>query len=154
MRVFRLGKAAHARSVMDGEGARLWGGRWNPPGLPVVYTSESLALAVLEQLVHADLADLPDDLVATTLEIPDALPVATLDDLPARWRDHPAPSEVQALGAAWLEAEETPVLRVPSAVLPREHNRLINPRHPLAARIHVVGNEPFAWDPRLSGIDR
>lgn len=153
MRVFRLGKAAYAASVMDGEGARLWGGRWNPPGLPVVYTSESLALAVLEQLVHADLADLPDDLVATTLEIPDGLPSTTLDDLPAGWRDHPAPPEVQELGAAWLVAAETPVLRVPSAVVPREHNRLINPRHPLAARVRVVGSEPFVWDPRLSAAD-
>ena len=55
---------------LDGEGARLHGGRWNSVGTPVVYTSSTLALAVLEMLVHVDPEDLPKDLVALRPDVP------------------------------------------------------------------------------------
>jgi RES domain-containing protein len=146
--VYRLSKRAYAASGMDGEGARLWGGRWNPPGHPVVYASESLSLAVLEQLVHADPSDLPVDLVAVTIEIPDELPAPEPPALPDNWRELPAPHETQAMGAEWIDSRSTAVLRVPSAVLSTELNRFINPRHADARRIAITGQEPFSWDPR------
>jgi hypothetical protein len=36
---WRIVKRRYASSAFDGEGARLYGGRWNSPGTPVVYSS-------------------------------------------------------------------------------------------------------------------
>ena len=54
MRVWRLTHRKWALSAFDGQGAYLFGGRWNPKGVRCVYTSTSSALAVLEVLVHMD----------------------------------------------------------------------------------------------------
>ncbi|MBI5171468.1 MAG: RES domain-containing protein [Candidatus Melainabacteria bacterium] len=56
---------------MDGEGARLFGGRWNSPGLPAIYTSSHLSLAALELLVHLNFDNLPADLVWLKIEVPE-----------------------------------------------------------------------------------
>lgn len=149
MRCYRLCRAPFR--AIDGEGARLYGGRWNRPGRPVVYTSGSLALAALEYLVHVDPADVPADLLALTLEVPDHLEVQALDaaTLPSDWMHYAAPAACQSAGAAWLAAGETAMLRVPSAPVPEEWNLLLNPRHPDAAQMKVVAERPFVFDPRL-----
>jgi RES domain-containing protein len=136
---------------MGGEGARLNGGRWNSEGVAAVYTSSSLALAALEYLVHVDIEDVPDDLVAMAIEVPgDAgLTSVAVGDLPADWNkgpDHPA---CVAIGDAWLADGATLLLRVPSAVVPEDWNLLINPRHPRARDVAVRSVRPFAFDPRL-----
>ena len=83
MIVYRLAKAAF--TALDGEGARLFGGRWNSPGRPMIYTAASPSLAVLEVLVHLDLPiDLmPDDYRLLAIEIPDDAPIERLDQAPA-----------------------------------------------------------------------
>ena len=73
MRLWRLSKARWARTPLDGEGARRTGGRWNPPGRPVVYCGSTLSLATLEVLVHMSLETMPDDYVVIALEVPDDL---------------------------------------------------------------------------------
>jgi RES domain-containing protein len=150
MRVWRLCKRRHA--AFDGEGARLAGGRWNPPGAAVVYASESLSLAALELLVHCDPALLPDDLVAIAAEIPDALGVRRLEEeaLPRGWRRHPAPESLRRLGAEWLHECGTAGLSVPSAVVPRERNVLLNPAHPDFRKVRVGAPEAFSLDARLA----
>ncbi|HEY1434359.1 MAG TPA: RES domain-containing protein [Thermoanaerobaculia bacterium] len=150
MKVWRLCKRRHA--AFDGEGARLAGGRWNPRGVAVVYASESLALAALELLVHADPALLPKDLVAIPAEIPDALRVGRVDEtaLGRDWRRHPAPESLSRLGAEWLERRETVALSVPSAVVPRERNVLLNPAHPDFRHVRVGAPDAFSFDPRLT----
>ncbi len=149
MRVWRLCRRAHA--AFDGEGARLAGGRWNRRGTPVVYVSQSLSLAALELLVHADAALLPDDLVAIPAEIPDALSIETLDaaDLPRDWRRYPAPESLAERGTAWARAARSPALSVPSAVVPSERNFLLNPAHPDFGKIRIGKPERFALDGRL-----
>lgn len=137
--------------TLDGEGARLHGGRWNSEGVPVVYASSTLALAALEYLVHVDPEEVPADLVAVRIEVPDDLPSEEVEsaDLPTDWNrvpDHPACIH---LGDAWAAGAHTASLRVPSALVPEEHNVLINPRHPQAGRIAVTHTRPFAFDPRL-----
>ena len=149
MRVFRICSKAHA--AFDGEGARLYGGRWNRRGTAVVYASDSLALAALELLVHADADLLPDDLVSVAAEVPDGLRVESVapSDLPRDWRRHPAPETLAERGTAWARAGRTAVLAVPSALVPRERNFLLNPAHPDFKKIRTQTPEPFALDTRL-----
>lgn len=150
-RVWRLCKRKHAASAFDGEGARLTGGRWNPPGLPVVYASETISLAALEALVHMDPDDAPEDLVVIPVDIPDDVAVAevTARMLPNDWRSTPAPTRLQQLGANWTQTGKTAVLSVPSVLVPQERNCVFNPEHPDFARIRRGIPEPFVIDPRL-----
>jgi len=149
MYVYRLCRASF--KALDGEGARLSGGRWNSPGRPVVYASSTLALAALEYLVHLDPADAPADLVALTIEIPDALPVQTVDvtSLPAGWAEATGSTACQKIGDAWLAAGARAVLRVPAAPSPEDENVLVNPLHPAVGSLAIVAERPFTFDPRL-----
>ena len=148
MFVYRLCRAAFAS--LDGEGARLYRGRWNSPGQRVVYTSGSLALASLEYMVHVPAELVPVDLVALTIQIPDDISPAPLDvdALPSDWHefaDHPACRDA---GDAWLRRGEM-LLRVPAAPIPTELNVLINADHSEAHRVTVVARRPFRFDPRF-----
>ena len=136
---------------LDGEGASLYGGRWNSEGVPVVYTSSTLALAALEFLVHVDIEDVPNDLVALGLEVPADAGAKTVavNDLPSDWNqlpDHPACAKI---GDDWVAEGKALLLCVPSAVVPEESNLLINPDHPRARDVVVASVRPFAFDSRL-----
>ncbi|HUZ13811.1 MAG TPA: RES family NAD+ phosphorylase [Caulobacteraceae bacterium] len=143
MIVHRLAKAAFTR--LDGEGARLFGGRWNSPGRPATYTAASPSLAVLEVLVHLDLpAELmPADYHLLAMEIPDDAPTERLGDIPAD-----ADARL-AMGDSFLARGAALILLVPSIVVPQEHNAIVNVRHPAIAGVRVVTDEPFTFDPRL-----
>lgn len=149
MPVWRLAKEAYC--LPTGEGAYKYGGRWNPPGFTIVYTSESVALAALEALVHADSDLLPDDLIVLKGDIPSTLPLQTVsvNDLPPNWHEIPGPRALHRIEVDWLRANQTVALRVPSAIIAQEHNVLLNPAHPDFARIHWKTVGPFHWDPRL-----
>jgi RES domain-containing protein len=148
--VWRLARLAHVK--LDGEGARLAGGRWNSRGYPAVYTSSRLSLAALELLVHTDVPLVPPDLVACEIDVPDTPDIETVEfaDLPRDWRLPGHPS-CRALGDRWLDAGRTVVLRVPSAVVPEEWNYIINPAHRAAKAIEIVRRRKFAFDSRLLG---
>lgn len=151
MIVWRVSRRAYAESPLSGEGARLHGGRWNHVGVAVVYTSESLSLAVLEYLVNLSIVDLPDDLVSIQIEIPNRLKRSeiSVSGLPKNWRTYPATDELKDIGTEWARKANTAVLVIPSVVIPSEHNYLINPKRPLASRIKVVSIQPFAIDARI-----
>jgi RES domain-containing protein len=147
VRLYRLGTIPHP--VWDGTGASLHGGRWNPPGMPVIYAAGSLALAMLERLVQR--RELGGTLVVEA-ESPDDIPWADLLQAPPLgWRALGSPEAVAA-GEAWLREGRTALLRVPSALVPREPNWVINVRHPDARRIEAGAAEPLEWDPRLFGV--
>lgn len=151
MRVWRLCKAKHAGTPLSGEGARLHGGRWNHVGTPMVYTSASLSLAILESLVHLEAGDLPPDYVSIAFDLPDDLPKTTLSpqDLPVGWDLIPGPKTLKDLGTAWAQAGREAILLVPTAITPDEWNVLLNPLHPEMARVTAHPPAPFAFDPRL-----
>jgi RES domain-containing protein len=136
---------------MDGEGARINGGRWNPVGTPMVYCAGSLALAALETLVHVGPANAPTDLMAITVELEDSsLEEIHVSALPPNWRDTPAPAELARRGKEWIDSGRTVVLKVPSAIVPVESNYLLSPDHPDYRAIVKLGPvEPFLFDPRL-----
>lgn len=149
--VWRITTARHAERAFDGEGARLYGGRWNHSGTPLVYTSLTLSLCALEYFVHLDPGLAPRSLVAIRAEIPADLRIGSLDarELPPDWRVYPAPDSLKDLGTAWARGREAAVLSVPSAIIPRERNVLLNPAHPDFGRLRIHPAEPFAFDPRM-----
>ncbi|MDT0632937.1 RES family NAD+ phosphorylase [Rubrivirga litoralis] len=148
--VWRLVKARWAATAFDGEGARRGGGRWNSPGVPVVYLAGTLELAQLEVLVNLPTPRLLGSYVAFRVSVPSGLVEAVAPrELPADWRRDPAPRSAQAVGDAWVRAERSAVLRVPSAVVPSSPNYLVNPAHPDARRLVVDGPFDPALDPRL-----
>ena len=143
--VYRVCRARYAR--LDGEGARLVGGRWNSPGRSVVYMAESVALVVLENLVHMSRQDFPIGYVCVSAVTPDSISIATEQDLRLRadlWK-----LSSQDLGDWWIDSKESAVLEVPSAVVADEHIYLLDPAHPDFVRI--VANPPalFHFDLRL-----
>jgi RES domain-containing protein len=150
MRVYRIAKRQIIQDL-TGKGARLYGGRWNRKGTPVVYSSESRSLATVEYLVHIPPSIIPPDVCMAELEIPgpDSVEPVPMESLPPDWRDFPAPEELASLGEAWIRGGNSPVLRVPSAVVKNEWNYLLNPRHPLFGSIRVMAIEDWLFDPRL-----
>jgi RES domain-containing protein len=143
--------APHAAPPLDGEGARLYGGRWNYPGTAVVYTAETLALAALEMLVHIDPDLAPTDLVAIPTVVPESTRIEeiTLAEFPPNWRSTPAPEALQEIGTTWVRHASSLVLRVPSAVIPEEYNYLVNPAHPDQPQLKVGQSKPFTFYSRL-----
>ena len=150
MRIYRLTASRYVATAFSGEGTRRVGGRWTPVGYPVAHTSISIALAVLETLVHVDPSVMPAHRVIA-VDIPEAIPVTatSIADLPDDWRRTPPPSRLRELGKAWLDAGETALLRVPSVIVPEEPNYLINPRHADFLRLVIHPPAPFEIDRRL-----
>jgi len=150
MRLWRL--CASRYPPFDGEGARRVGGRWNNPGMPMVYASQHLSLAVLESLVHYDVAFLPEDLMAHAVDLPDEhISILDIASLPAGWSDDPAFVASRQVGDAWLREGSGLALAVPSAIITDEYNVLLNPRHPQAeALLSPALSRPFTFDPRLT----
>lgn len=150
MHLWRISKARFAESAFSGEGARLFEGRWNFQGIPMVYTSSSLSLAAFEFFVHLDPSEAPNDLVSIKADLPDNLGIEQLDEdrLPLDWRrvDN---NELQKLGSDWAKSKRSVALVVPSAVLDEEWNVLLNPRHPDFSAIPVKPAKPFRYDDRM-----
>ncbi|HEY5550713.1 MAG TPA: RES family NAD+ phosphorylase [Opitutaceae bacterium] len=151
MILWRLCAARFAATAFSGEGARLYGGRWSPTGLSVIYCAESRALALVEVLAGTDdparlfeqkwvllPADVPEECVEKPARVPD------------NWRSFPYSTETQAFGAEWVHARRSAALRLPSAVVPGEFNYLLHPEHPDFGRVKIGKPEPFSFDPRLA----
>ncbi|MGH7874228.1 MAG: RES family NAD+ phosphorylase [Candidatus Binatia bacterium] len=149
MQVWRVCARRYQR--FDGEGARLYGGRWNHAGTTVIYTSASLALATLELFVHVDVDLLPNDLVAIAAEIPESLAVDTVRPakLPRNWRRYPASESLKDIGTTWATKNSTAILAVPSAIIPEERNYLLNPAHRNFKQVRIRRSIPFHFDPRM-----
>lgn len=145
MIAWRVCKAQYATAALTGEGTRLYGGRWSPKGLAVVYAAEHLATCVLELLVHLADGPLPP-LVRLRLEVPEeGLEVVPAAALPAGWRAPAPPEALQDLGRR-LVASGGVGLVLPSAVVPEERNLVLNPA---ATPIRLVDQAPLDLDPRL-----
>jgi RES domain-containing protein len=147
--VWRLLTARFAESAFSGEGARLYGGRWNRKGVTMVYTAGSQSLAMLELLVQ------DEPLRARYVMIPATLPTnlkierVTPEQLPANWRDAGTRVQLQRMGTDWVRRRSSAVLAVPSVVIPTETNYLLNPLHPSFPRIEIGKPEAFVTDLRL-----
>ncbi|HXW83614.1 MAG TPA: RES family NAD+ phosphorylase [Candidatus Binataceae bacterium] len=150
MRFWRICRRRYAARAATGEGARLYGGRWNSRGVSVVYASSSLALAAIETFVNLEPKFLPKDLVSTEGQIPDDVEIARLDlkRLPKNWR-RSRDESLQRLGDEWIVASKTVALTVPSAPIANEWNVLLNPAHQDFRRVSFEQPRPFQFDPRM-----
>ena len=150
MRVWRICRQIHAAGAFSGEGARLYGGRWNSPGVSVVYASPSLALAALETFVHLEPNLQPDDLVSIEAELPDDVASERLDlkSLPRNWYELRDES-LRVFGDRWIRASETVALHPPSAAIRGEWNVLLNPAHSHFRRVRAQHPKPFEFDLRM-----
>jgi RES domain-containing protein len=138
---------------LSGAGAKTQGGRWNETGIPVIYASETQALACLETIVHLNAGGLPLNryLVAITIPSPvwSKARTATAATLPVGWDAEPAGRVSIQYGTKWLQSGTNALLRVPSVIVPDEFNVLINPRHPDSARITAAKRRKWLYDTRL-----
>jgi RES domain-containing protein len=145
---------------LAGTGAKKSGGRWNRPGIALVYASGSAALACLETLVHLSASPLPLNRYLVRIDIPDDLfarrtPLADLAPASGRvgWDAEPVGRTSLELGSNWATSLPTAVLEVPSVIIPEEPNYLINPAHPDAASIAATKLRRFEYDRRLRAGD-
>lgn len=151
MIAWRIEKKKRLADARSGEGARLAGGRWNSPGLGVIYASQHLSLAVLEILVHAPLpAQRTVARSRTVITVPDALAEEMpLKRLPRDFGPETPYDLTRALGDRWLREQRSAALVVPSAIVPSEKNILLNPAHPAFARCAWEDFAEIRLDPRL-----
>ncbi len=146
---WRIVPESRAHDAFVGEGARRFGGRWNSPGVVVVYASQHMSLAALEQLVHFN-PRIPNQFKSFRIQFPDGLiENIPVKELPQDWRREPPPPSTQQLGDAWVRERQSAVLAVPSIIIPEELNYVLNPAHPAFKKIRVGRPENFAFDPRL-----
>jgi len=149
--IWRIVHHRHAKTAFSGEGARLYGGRWNSPGTPMIYCAGSQSLAILEMLAHLDSTELLKKYVLFPVEIEAAF-VAHVDRsiLPKNWNADPVPSGVQAIGDSWATARSSVALSVPSALVPDESNYLLNPLHPDFIYLKIGKPDAFQFDRRFA----
>lgn len=150
MIVYRLSKLAYAADL-SGLGARVAGGRWNSPGVALLYTSESRALCTAEIAVHTGLGFLPSGYQLITIMIPDNASISVIDPakLQPGWRSFPCPSFTRIIGDKFVKENRYLVLKVPSALVSGDFNYLINPAHPGMDQVKIVMTEAFEFDERL-----
>ena len=150
MKIYRVTKKEFVKDL-TGEGARLYGGRWNKKGSAMLYFSEHLSLCVLEMLTRIDFEFLSEDYAFIEVEIADKLivPSAKVTSISKNWRADPPTVITQDFGSKWLSSEANFALSVPSAVLPSEHNILVNPNHKLISKLKITNSGKLDLDPRV-----
>lgn len=151
MFVYRIARRKYAADT-SGEGARLFGGRWNNKLVNCLYTSECRALAVLEYTVNINIDDIPRALCIVTFEIDEKV-IHTLKEssLPGNWKSLHVPKETQNFGSALLLNPQIQVIKIPSIIVPGEFNYLISPLH-YKGKIKVHGIQDFVYDVRLKAV--
>lgn len=150
-RIYRLTKARYADTAFSGEGSIRYDGRWHRRGIRIVYASDAPASALLEVIAHTEAHNrLQHDYVLFEVRLdPDEhLLTVGSDMLPDDWRAVPWPTSTQEIGTFWHEEQASVVLDVPSAVVPRQRNVLVNVAHPRFNELQIQEPEPFEIDSR------
>ena len=144
---YRIVKRKYLDSAFDGEGARIYGGRWNSKGMQIVYTSNSLALCSLEIFIHLPSYRLLTEYIYMTISFDSEL--VTKVSLMDGWDERPVSKIAQTIGDQWVEESQSAVLRVPSVLMPDGHNYLININHPDFNNIRIGKPLPLQFDTRF-----
>jgi RES domain-containing protein len=148
---WRIAKRKHAKTAFSGNGAQKYGGRWNSPGVAMVYTAQTQSLAVLEMLVHLDGPELLQRYVLIGVEIDESMVRQVQpSELPGDWRSSLAPAALRRIGDAWIQNKASAVLHVPSRLVSAESNFLLNPAHPDFKKLIIGEATSFQFDQRLA----
>lgn len=147
MIIYHLGQTRFA-PLLTGEGAKLFGGRWNKVGQSCIYTSEARSLCVLEYAANISLDEMSNDLAITAYEIPDGCWQAFIPkQLPVDWMELKVPVSTQEWGTSHLQNNFS--LRLPSAIIPQEFNLILNPLHPDFEKVRIKEVASFTFDSRI-----
>ncbi|MFT3903385.1 MAG: RES family NAD+ phosphorylase [Niabella sp.] len=149
MVIYRLANSLY-KDDLSGQGAYLFGGRWNSKSVYALYGAQHISLAVLEIVVNFDrqLSPLVPSFHLLELQVPDSSVISL--DAPAlkkSWQDDMG--YTQFIGDQFLQEQSHLVLQVPSAVIPEESNFLINPKHTLFKQVRVENSRSYPLDRRL-----
>jgi len=150
MIVYRIAKKIYLNDL-SGHGAKLYGGRWNKVGLPLVYTSDHLSLAVLEMLANQIRSLVDDTYGYIQLQVPDKLISIKIEEeeLVNTWRQSHYQEQTVSIGTNWLLSQDSAAMKVPSAVLAQENNILLNPLHKDFSKIKIIDEGELNLDGRL-----
>lgn len=157
MKLWRIAAETRKYSAADlsGGGAATYPGRWNEERQPVVYCAPTIAIAVLETAAHLDDAGLPLNRFLIEIEVPDDVwaqhEKALAATLPTAWSAVPAGLASVQFGSAWITSQRSPLLLVPSVIVPEEFAALINPAHPAAGRITARVVRAFEYNRLFRG---
>lgn len=151
MKAWRICSSKYASTAFSGIGNRKAGSRWVPEGVLVVYTSQSLSLAILENLVHMDVRHFPAEHIVIPVDIPDSIDIeeVEVESLPDDWQRFDDYSHLHPIGQDWVTRAESAILIVPSVVAPGESNFVINPEHPDFKKLVIGDPFPFEFDGRF-----
>jgi RES domain-containing protein len=149
MLLYRIGKTTHAHDL-TGLGAKLHGGRWNHAGTPCIYLTENRALALLEYAAHTAIDLLPPSLSFTSFDVPAySMRQLTANELPISWLQQPYSRDSQDIGSEWLAQKDCLLLKIPSVLIAREFNFVLNTMHPLISAVKIVQVADYTIPERL-----
>ncbi|MDB5154367.1 MAG: hypothetical protein JWR54_3118 [Mucilaginibacter sp.] len=148
MLLYRITNAKYANDL-SGNGARLYGGRWNSEGRAMIYLASSRSLAVQESHAHLSQTNLPDDIFMLIIEVADDFMEVNIKTFPDNWNEYPEPNFLKQMGNSFLQKNEHLLLKVPSAIVKEESNYLMNPLHPKAMEVKIISKSLFLFDRRL-----
>ena len=151
MKIWRIAAATrqYAADDLSGTSSAKHPGRWNDLAQPVVYAAPAISMAVLETAAHIDDGGLPLNRYLIEIDVSDAVwalrETLTVEALPPTWDAVPAGQASVSVGTAWLASVRSPILLVPSVIVPEEQVALLNPRHPASARIKARVARQFEY---------
>jgi len=136
---------------LSGKGAYLHGGRWNSPGLFMVYTAENNVLAALEVAVRIPLESISEDYLMVPLELPDSISMYK-PKLPGNWN---LQTELtRTVGDEFINKGKHLLMKVPSALVSDSYNFLLNPNHQDIKKVKVLEPRTILFDKRLMEMIR
>jgi RES domain-containing protein len=150
MKLYRLTKRKYA-NLLDGEGASIFGSRWNSKGVKMIYTASSRSLAMAEVLVNLSTEYLPTNYVMVEYEITEQFDILSYEyfKFPKLWYSKSKLTYTQNLGDEFVNQQSHFIMQVPSVVVLGDFNYLINPNHPDIVKLKILSIVDFPFDSRL-----
>jgi RES domain-containing protein len=152
MELYRITQEKYADDL-SGNGARLYGGRWNSEGKYALYTAATRSLALLEILAHVPARLLSDKrYILVTLTAPadkTLIEMIRPEDLPGDWDALDVQHVTQTIGDKFLQEQKKLVMTVPSVLVPEEFNYVINPLHAAMKQVKIIHKRELRFNDRL-----
>lgn len=148
MIVYRITNEKY-KDDLSGNGAAMYGSRWNSKGVPLLYTSQFISLCILESLVHLKRKEIPPTQYLLSIEIPDSKEITEISHKKIKENWHQEFEYTQWIGDQFIQNNQALVLKVPSAIVPQENNFLLNPLHTGFKKVKIISSELLELDKRL-----